>query len=337
MKTFLSSTYLDLADYRRAAVDALERLGQQVGRMEVFGARPEEPSQVCLAEIDDCDLMVGIYAHRYGFVPDGTHVSITEAEFDHAKARKKPIFCFMVDEDHPWPPKMIEDEPGRSKLRMFKAKIGSVFVRDTFTTSQDLAYKIATAIGRYLSDRDHDNLLTRLWPVMEPDLQLAFAIAYNQCRREGLKSIKTRYLFAALRRLNHERLNVLLARYPAGLVPDRIDEADTTSGHLLAENPELSGCVGECLTMIGPHASEQRKLTLEDVFVDIALHGVGSTATKMRSQIGADELEDIVEQLGLDVIRRPQSGAKPDAGREPPARSELHGDAAWRRPAQRGR
>jgi hypothetical protein len=56
MKSFLSSTYVDLIEYRQAATEALERLGQQVGRMEIFGARPVEPSNACLSEIEDCDL-----------------------------------------------------------------------------------------------------------------------------------------------------------------------------------------------------------------------------------------------------------------------------------------
>src|SRR5947209_929939 len=36
-------TFVDLQDYRRAAADAIHRLGHQVITMEVFGARPEEP------------------------------------------------------------------------------------------------------------------------------------------------------------------------------------------------------------------------------------------------------------------------------------------------------
>jgi hypothetical protein len=155
MKTFLSSTYVDLVSHRKAAAEAVERLGHQVGHMEVFGARPEEASEVCRSEIDECDLFVGIYAHRYGYVPDGSRVSITEAEFDHARKTNKPLFCFLVDEDHPWPPKMIENEPGRSKLSSFKAKIGSRVARDTFTTPEDLAFKVAAALGRYLSTLDN--------------------------------------------------------------------------------------------------------------------------------------------------------------------------------------
>ena len=151
MKIFLSSTYVDLIEYRRTATEALERLGQRVERMEIFGARPVEPSDACLSEIEDCDLFVGIYAHRYGHIPDGSMVSITEAEFRHARKHNKPIFCFVVEDNHPWPPAMIESEPGRTKLIALKAEISSSFVRDTFTTPEDLAYKIATSVGRYLT------------------------------------------------------------------------------------------------------------------------------------------------------------------------------------------
>ena len=48
IKVFLSSTYDDLIEHRKVATEALEQLGQQVGRMEIFGARPEEPAR-CLS------------------------------------------------------------------------------------------------------------------------------------------------------------------------------------------------------------------------------------------------------------------------------------------------
>jgi hypothetical protein len=154
MKVFLSSTYQDLVEYRMQAKNALERLGQQVERMEVFGARPEEPQQSCLEEIERCDVFIGIYAHRYGYIPLSSTISITESEFRHAKDLKKPIFCFVVDDNQPWLPSMIEREPGQSKLAILKQEIGTVLVRETFTSPEDLAMKIATALGRYLATLD---------------------------------------------------------------------------------------------------------------------------------------------------------------------------------------
>ena len=165
MKIFLSSTYNDLAQYRKAASDAIDRLGHHGTKMEVFGARPEEPINACLKEIDACDLFVGIYAHRYGFIPEGSSASITELEYRHAKKLNKPLFCFVINEDHPWPPKLIEDEPGKGKLAAFKKTISQDRVQDNFTTQEDLAFKIASSLGRYLaqnhskkSDQDVDQV-----------------------------------------------------------------------------------------------------------------------------------------------------------------------------------
>jgi hypothetical protein len=93
MRAFLSSTYVDLVEHRRVAVDALERLGSDVVRMEVSGARPQEPSEACFDEIDRSDLFVGVYAHRYGHVRSGSRTSITEDEFWHARRGGKPLFC----------------------------------------------------------------------------------------------------------------------------------------------------------------------------------------------------------------------------------------------------
>lgn len=153
MKAFLSSTYIDLIEHRKMAIEALERLGQEVGQMEVFGARPQEPLKACLLEIEDCDIFVGIYAHRYGYQPPQSQISITETEYDHATEHKKPNFCFMVEEAFPWPPTMVEDPPAKLKLQNFKRRIGEAVVRDTFTTPEVLAYRIASSVGRYIGEK----------------------------------------------------------------------------------------------------------------------------------------------------------------------------------------
>src|SRR6185295_11902552 len=110
MKVFLSSTYDDLIEHRKAAHDALAQLGLHVIWMEDFGARPVESTKACLDEIKDCELFVGIYAHRYGYMPKDANPSITEQEFDYAQELGKPIFGFIVNEDQAWPPKYIEHD-----------------------------------------------------------------------------------------------------------------------------------------------------------------------------------------------------------------------------------
>ncbi|MFX1536944.1 MAG: DUF4062 domain-containing protein, partial [Promethearchaeota archaeon] len=150
MKVFLSSTSKDLKPYRKRVTEALERLGTQADRMEVWSALPEEPLQACLRKVEECDLFVGIYAHRYGYIPPNEEYSITELEYEHAKNLGKPQFCFLVDETMKWPAEHIEGEPGKSKLATFKARMQRELVVEWFTITLDLAFKVGTALGSYL-------------------------------------------------------------------------------------------------------------------------------------------------------------------------------------------
>jgi tetratricopeptide (TPR) repeat protein len=150
MKVFLSSTYNDLIEHRKAAHDALEQLGLHVIWMEAFGARPVESTKACLDEIKDCELFVGIYAHRYGYVPDGKDISITEQEFNHAQKLGKPIFGFIVDDDFIWHQKHWEHDK-KAKLDAFLSKVKKQPV-EFFTTPDNLAQSIASSVGHYLSE-----------------------------------------------------------------------------------------------------------------------------------------------------------------------------------------
>lgn len=150
MKVFISSTYMDLVDHRAKVAEAVERLGQQGVRMEVFGARPVEATTASVEEVEESDVFVGIYAHRYGYVPCGASSSITQIEFECARGLEKPIFGFVVDGEHPWLPKFVECEPGRTRLRNFKKTLSKDLVQDIFTTPEDLAFKVAASLGRYL-------------------------------------------------------------------------------------------------------------------------------------------------------------------------------------------
>ena len=150
MKVFLSSTYDDLIEHRKAAHDALEQLGLHVIWMEAFGSRPEKLTTACLKEIDECNLFVGIYAHRYGHIPEGKKVSITEQEFDHAQKLGKPIFGFIIDEDYPWSPKLIEYDK-RINLDAFWNKIKKQPI-EFFTTPDNLANNVSSSIGFHLAE-----------------------------------------------------------------------------------------------------------------------------------------------------------------------------------------
>ena len=66
---YLSSSFKDLESFRNAAARYLRKINKQVIGMEDYVASDERPLQKCLRDVAGCDVYVGIFAHRYGFVP----------------------------------------------------------------------------------------------------------------------------------------------------------------------------------------------------------------------------------------------------------------------------
>jgi len=146
LQVFISSTSIDLQEHRKAVFDAIMQAGELGIDMKYFGSQPDDPVDVCLDAIEEADVLVGIYAMRYGWVPQGETRSITEMEFDHARALGKPCLCYILDDNAPWPPKLVEYE-AKPKLDAFKKKIGQL-VYSTFTTPDNLAAKVASDLHR---------------------------------------------------------------------------------------------------------------------------------------------------------------------------------------------
>lgn len=149
---FISSTYCDLIPHRKAVIEAIRSAGMQPIEMESFNARSKEPQTVCFEEIAEADIFVGIYAHRYGYVPDGASLSITQREYEYARDWGKPILCYEVAKHHPWAPDMISVGEGKKSLDSFKEIIRKKYVVQEFTSPENLAAKVVAGIARYLEE-----------------------------------------------------------------------------------------------------------------------------------------------------------------------------------------
>src|SRR5438045_9492994 len=106
-RVFLSSTGRDLGDYRAAAIAVCNELGLIPVAMEFWESLGRGATAISLTKLDDCDVFVGFFAHRYGYVEDGDDRSVTEREFDHA-AGKMDRLCFVMSADHPWTMGQVE-------------------------------------------------------------------------------------------------------------------------------------------------------------------------------------------------------------------------------------
>jgi hypothetical protein len=152
---FLSSTSKDLAKHRDAIITALMKAKLTPNAMEFFGARPGDAVDVSLSEVGKSDLFIGIYAHRYGYRPDGGK-SVTEMEHDHAVKLGIDRLIFMVKPTYrKGSIKKHADDKNRDKkqrLEDFKKRLNSENVRAEFTTPDNLAIEVVPAVFHWFQN-----------------------------------------------------------------------------------------------------------------------------------------------------------------------------------------
>lgn len=93
--------------------------------MERFTASKNPTVDECQQQARECEIYLGIVAHRYGWIPDGYEVSITELEYNAAKEAGRPRLMFElepgpIDQDKDFDPEPDRQEK-QKKLIAFKA------------------------------------------------------------------------------------------------------------------------------------------------------------------------------------------------------------------------
>lgn len=93
-QVFISSTYTDLVDERKAVEETIIRSGDFPVGMEAFPAADEEQFEFIKTIIDKCDYYILIIAGRYGSrAPDG--LSYTEKEYRYAVENGIPVLVML--------------------------------------------------------------------------------------------------------------------------------------------------------------------------------------------------------------------------------------------------
>ncbi len=146
----ISSTVRDLPEYRDEVMHGCLRLDVFPKMMEHLPALDADAIAASLTLVDQADLYIGIFAHRYGYVPaenNPRQISITEMEYERAVTRNIPRLIFLIDENHPVKPADFDKGASAEKLDAFKRRLNTERVRDTFTTKEDLRGKLIHALG----------------------------------------------------------------------------------------------------------------------------------------------------------------------------------------------
>jgi hypothetical protein len=155
---YISSTYGDLIKYREAVIRTILGLKQVVVSMEHYTASDERPLDKCLADVAECDIYIGLFAFRYGFVPtqdNPNKLSITELEYQQACRKNKPCLIFMADEDD-WPMKnsdfYTEEGERGQKIKDLRDRLSHDHTRSLFKRPDDLAASVSTAVSNLLEE-----------------------------------------------------------------------------------------------------------------------------------------------------------------------------------------
>ncbi len=172
MRVFVSSSFEDLREHRAAAIRVLRQMGHEVVAMEDMVAGAALPLTKVLQMVDRCEAYVGIFAWRYGYVPAGTAgsptppdvptvkgasygaTSITHYEYLRAVERGIPVMVFLLDEQCPWPPRLIDGFDREQRwsrasvegIQELRAQLQQERVVSRFTTPSDLESRVAAAV-----------------------------------------------------------------------------------------------------------------------------------------------------------------------------------------------
>lgn len=157
-RVYVSSTVQDLKEYRESVANILRKCGFDVDSMEKYPARDERPKTACEADAAGCDLYVGLFAWRYGYVPPDDNPerkSITELEYLAAGRAEKPRFVFLLDENAPWPPSLLDSqqESGGKQIIELRNRLKTERWAGFFKTPDDLANQVLTTVIQYRSTK----------------------------------------------------------------------------------------------------------------------------------------------------------------------------------------
>lgn len=159
---YLSSTYEDLKDYRRAAFEALRKSGHHVIAMEDYVATDQRPVHKCLQDVRQADIYVGLFAFRYGYIPPPEHenprgLSITELEFRYADGLLKPCLTFVVKDTTPWPRSYDDARTAEDKgaqIEALRQYLLQEKLASSFSTPDELSTLVLAAVSKHLKDKN---------------------------------------------------------------------------------------------------------------------------------------------------------------------------------------
>ena len=149
-KIFVSSTFKDLEECRQKVNLTLRKMKLEDVAMEYFVAEDKTPVDKCLEDVASSDLYIGIFAWRYGYIPQEYEISITELEYRKAVETGKECLIFLLNEDVPWPPKYVDKGEDAQKIEALRNELSTDHTVSFFNNPQGLASEVSASVHNWM-------------------------------------------------------------------------------------------------------------------------------------------------------------------------------------------
>jgi hypothetical protein len=136
-RVYISSSFLDLREERRAVADVLISRGHLPVGMEHYRACDEAPVERCTLDAETCSHYIGVFGFRYGSILRGHSKCITELEYEAAGRKGIGRFIFLLREDVPWPADRIDRD--RSTIDALRQRLRDAHTVKYFGTTAELS------------------------------------------------------------------------------------------------------------------------------------------------------------------------------------------------------
>jgi len=248
-QVFISSTYNDLRDERKAVEETIMRAGDIPVGMEAFPAADEEQFEFIKTVIAQCDYYVLIIAGRYGSIaPDGK--SYTEKEYEFAVEIGVPVLVMLRENRETLPANHSELEAeNRSKLDVFINAVSTGRVRKSWNSTDGLKLAVRESLDHAKATKERPGWI----------------------KGDQSASAETLVKLVALQEENKELRKLLADATPTISTPTNLAGLDTpiefigeryytptNSRHQTRGSFRINTSLGEIFELLAPHLLEPK-------------------------------------------------------------------------------
>lgn len=189
-QVFVSSTYEDLQEERKAVMEALLQMNCFPVGMEYFNAADDSQWDVITSLIDECDYYVLIVAGRYGSIDEASGKSYTQKEYEYAVKKNVPVISFVHSDIKLLQSGNVDSDPDVvKKLEEFKKEISKKLFQK-WDNKDSLASAVVLSLNKLIKSKPRTGWVRYVSLSAEANKQILALKEENEALKAKLKQVE---------------------------------------------------------------------------------------------------------------------------------------------------